>query len=63
MELHHQHAVRAGDLYVAQGVVSCELCELGSAGPNSDLADPLSWIRLPTRVQRDEVFVDVIMTV
>jgi len=63
MELHHEYAVHAGDLDVAQGVVSFELRELGSAGPNSELADPLSWIRLPTRVQRDEVFVDVIMTV
>ena len=63
MELHHQYAVHAGDLDVAHGVVSCELRELGSTGPNSELADPLSRVRLPTRAQRDEVFVDVIMTV
>jgi hypothetical protein len=62
MELHLQHAVHAGDLDLASGVDSAELRELGSAGPHSELADPLGRISLPTRVQRGEAFVDVVMT-
>jgi hypothetical protein len=63
MERHLQHAVLAGDLGLAGGLDSLERRELGSAGPNSELADPLSRVRLPTRVQRGEAFVDVFMTV
>jgi hypothetical protein len=63
MELHLQHAVNAGDLALAGGVDSVELRELGSAGPHSELADSLSRVRLPARVQRGEAFVDVFMTV
>jgi hypothetical protein len=63
MERHLQHAVHSGDLDLAGGVDSVELPELGSAGPHDELADPLSRIRLPIRVQRGEAFVVVIMTV
>jgi hypothetical protein len=63
MESHLQHAVHASDLDLAAGLDSSELRELGSAGPNSELADPLSRVYLPTRVLRDEAFVDMFMTV
>jgi hypothetical protein len=63
MERHLQHAVHAGDLDRLGGIDAFELRELGSAGPNSELVDPLSRVRLPTRVQRGEAFVDVLMTV
>jgi hypothetical protein len=63
MECHLQHAVHASDLDLAGGIDTFELRELGSAGPDSELADPLSRVRLPTRVQRGEAFVGVIMTV
>jgi hypothetical protein len=31
--------------------------------PHNELADPLSRVRLPTRVHRGEAFVDMFMTV
>jgi hypothetical protein len=63
MELHLQHAVQAGDLALAGGVDSVELRELGSTGPHNELADSLSRVCLPPRVQRREAFVDMVMTV
>jgi hypothetical protein len=63
MERHLQHAVGAGDLGLAGGLYSLERREFCSAGPHNELADPLSRVRLPTRVQRGEAFVEVFMTV
>jgi hypothetical protein len=63
MECHLQHAVHASDLDLAVGIDTFELRKLGSAGSNSELADPLIRVRLPTRAQRGEAFVGVFMTV
>jgi hypothetical protein len=63
MKRHLQHAVNAGDSGLAGVLDSPELRELGSAGTHNELADPLSGVRLPTRVQRGEAFVEVFMTV
>ena len=63
MERHLQYAVLLLDLDLAVALDSAEIPQLGSAGPYNELADPLSRIRLPTRVLRGEAFVVVVMTI
>jgi hypothetical protein len=63
MECHLQHAVLVGNSGLAIGLDPVERPQLGSAGPHDELANPLSRVWLPTRVQRGEAFVVVVMTV
>jgi hypothetical protein len=63
MERHLNDADRVGDLELAVGLDPFDRPQLGSAGSHYELADPLSRVRLPTRVLRGEAFVVVVMTV
>lgn len=63
MERHLNDADCVGDLELTVGLDPFDRPKLGSAGSHYELADPLSLIRLPTRVLRGEAFVVVVMTV